>query len=662
MKIKSIEYSNFRNFRNKGKIEFDTDGKITVIYGENGDGKTTLHQLFQWILYGNTSFNKTATKKMYNLSYAESIANSEPFYVYGQMELIHNNEDYLVRREWQYKKAPSGTITQRTEGSSFLLQKKDEKGNWKKLEHPDLVIEDMLPSGLSPYFFFDGETMIADLKTNGKESASKLKKALFSIFELDYLEEALADLGDPNRRKSGTVFGILKDEKARLEEKHTEDVKERENLKYINMLEKKIEEHKERLEKLKKQYRDNESTRTKISEKIGKKQATKELEDIRQDYDNQIEVFEECCQKEKNEFGKEITNNYSYLLVSKTAENAKERLYLEVQQEDEKIPKDLAKALLKELLHSKTCICGNPIHKNEKECFEKWLACFPPASYKSTYARYKAYMDKYQTDYDPENLEEHFKKQIYYNDKIREYRKKIKEIDEKIKDNDAVDDLIEQRQKIETENAELSDEIEIEQSELGNAQHQLKLRKRNQKKIDTKAKDLEAINAKIKIAEEVYEELQNRLRDETNEYTDGLRTSIQQLIEEMLTSKRSVDLTKDFQLQVTDSHGDESKSEGQFAVVSFAYIIGILKVLKQYGNLKEKEYPLVLDGPFSKLDATQKNNVLTTIPQYVPQTIIFSKDPLDDILDDGEIGQVWTIESNEEKNKAKVVKEEPSWK
>lgn len=74
----------------------------------------------------------------------------------------------------------------------------------------------------------------------------------------------------------------------------------------------------------------------------------------------------------------------------------------------------------------------------------------------------------------------------------------------------------------------------------------------------------------------------------------------------MLTSKREVQLSEDFQLQVKDSYGDESKSEGQFAVISFAYIGGILKVLKSYKKLADKEYPLILDGPFSKLDDEQK--------------------------------------------------------
>ena len=68
MKIKNIQYYNFRNFAEQGKIDFSTDGKITVVYGTNGDGKTTLHQLFQWILYGRVNFNRTTSAdRLYNL-------------------------------------------------------------------------------------------------------------------------------------------------------------------------------------------------------------------------------------------------------------------------------------------------------------------------------------------------------------------------------------------------------------------------------------------------------------------------------------------------------------------------------------------------------------------------------------------------------------------
>ena len=122
----------------------------------------------------------------------------------------------------------------------------------------------------------------------------------------------------------------------------------------------------------------------------------------------------------------------------------------------------------------------------------------------------------------------------------------------------------------------------------------------------------------------------------------------------MLTSRRTVDVSQEFAVRVTDSYNDESKSEGQFAVVSFAYIGGILKMLKSEEDLSEKEYPLILDGPFSKLDPDQRQNVVNTIPQFAPQVIIFSKDDLHDVFDSDVIGRVWTIVSNDEKNVARV--------
>jgi hypothetical protein len=122
----------------------------------------------------------------------------------------------------------------------------------------------------------------------------------------------------------------------------------------------------------------------------------------------------------------------------------------------------------------------------------------------------------------------------------------------------------------------------------------------------------------------------------------------------MLTSKRTVTVSSDFFVRVFDSYDDESKSEGQFAVVSFAYIGGILKLLKGQEALKPKEYPLVLDGPFSKLGDDHRRNVIETIPDYAPQIIIFSKDDLQKDFNADKIGCVWTIQSNEEKNVASV--------
>ena len=192
MKIRTIEYENFRNFKEHGVIKCSTDGKMTIIYGKNGDGKTTLHQLFQWIIYGHVKFNKTTTDHLYNLSFESEQEYGTVFDVMGRIDFEHDSSLYSLTRKYTYKK---GIDDSEKIGEQLSLQKRDDDYNWKRVERPTETMEKLLPSGLSEYFFFDGESMIADLRVKGKDSAGKLRKALYSMFDLDVIEAALGHIG-----------------------------------------------------------------------------------------------------------------------------------------------------------------------------------------------------------------------------------------------------------------------------------------------------------------------------------------------------------------------------------------------------------------------------------------------------------------------------------
>ena len=87
------------------------------------------------------------------------------------------------------------------------------------------------------------------------------------------------------------------------------------------------------------------------------------------------------------------------------------------------------------------------------------------------------------------------------------------------------------------------------------------------------------IKKKMGILMRVKEYLQEKKQEESVKYSKKLEENIQSLVNQMLTSKRTVYVSPEFAVRVTDSFNDESKSEGQFAVVSFAYIGGILTML-----------------------------------------------------------------------------------
>lgn len=321
----------------------------------------------------------------------------------------------------------------------------------------------------------------------------------------------------------------------------------------------------------------------------------------------------------------------------------------------------MSKELLINLLTNDYCICGNPIHDKERAEYKRLKGFFPPSSYKATYDKYQRYIEKHTYSYDSERLLRYLKKIVELKAQIRETEEQIEEIDVEIKNSGNVDELIERRTELERKQIpELEKTIRKCNADIEYDQKQLNEREKRYVKTESANTEIEKYNNQIAFVENVLVALQERVKNDTEDYVNTLQRDIQFLLKTMLTSKREVSLSDDFQLQVKDNHGDESKSEGQFAVVSFAYIVGILKVLKSHEKLKNKEYPLVLDGPFSKLDEDQKRNVLNTIPKYVPQVIILTKDSLYDVLEKEEIGKEYTITSNEHKNNA-IIKEGYLW-
>lgn len=354
MKISKLVFENFRNFRDYCCIEFPTDGSVSVIYGPNGVGKTTMHQLFQWIFYGEVHFNKTASNKMYNLEYEDEAKYHQMFSVLGAVDFQHPDKDgtteyYSLRREWRYRKEQS---------ESKLLEKKvilSKKigDDWKMVPgDPGVVIEQILPKGLSQYFFFDGESMIADLNQKGREAAKSLRKALYSIFDLDIYDQAIVHIGSESSGAS-TVLGKLYLSRAENStDKHIIEARGqyRQALNKVAALEQTIEECKSSIETYRSEARE-------LSEKIGNNPSRAQLEKRRKSLKSAIKSIETAIQQEMKAFGKTAMANYPYLLLSRVVEQAQFRIGLKV--EDQQLLPGLRKELILSLLNESTCICGN---------------------------------------------------------------------------------------------------------------------------------------------------------------------------------------------------------------------------------------------------------------------------------------------------------------
>lgn len=653
MRIKSIEFENFRNFKDRGKIICSTDGRVTIIYGKNGDGKTTLHQLLHWIFYGSVNFNKTTNDLLYNITFEANCPAGSQFEVMGRIEFEHEGSDYLLRRTQYYEKTMFDGS--KPTGMEFELQKKDADNNWKTVqEKPEEAIEQLLPSGLSEYFFFDGESMIADLKVKSEDSAKKLRASLYSMFDLDIWDMAIDHIGDTKHKP--TVIGKLYFQKG-------DDVPGSElsitkaNIEKVQSI---IDKTTTKLSDLRAERDEKKRSVKELSELIGSTKSRTEFEKQRKHFQKQQEDYLKYLELEQSMFGDEVMASYPRLLISKAIRDAKAKIQLKI--DNSTLPTGVNKALIEYLLdqNTTTCICGNPLCDADKEHIRAYLSMLPPKSFSSLYHEFSTTVENWGKKYNRKKTEDYIRRALNDIEQAEHCEEQIREIDAEQKKSADIEKYVTARQNAEARIVELEQLITAAEVDLRKANAALKKYMADFDKLSKDNQKAAEAQRRIDIMEEVKAHFVRKLTEASDTYSKRLQDNIQELLDTMLTSKRKVSVSSDFAVRVFDSYENESKSEGQFAIVSFAYIGGILRMLQSEDHLAGKEYPLILDGPFSKLDMDQRQNVVDTIPSFAPQVILFSKDSLQDVFSPEQIGRVWTISSNAEKNVA-TVKEGYHW-
>ena len=188
MIIKKLTMHNFGVYASTNVLEFNGKKPVVLIGGMNGRGKTTILEAILLGLYGSNSFayteSKYATYGQYLKSYVNKTDGTMETYV--EIEFFMDKagkEQYCVRREWSgssQRVREKISVKKNGEEDRFLTQ------NWS------MFVENVLPSALSNFFFFDGEK-IADLAV--EETSEQMKESIKAMLGITVLDVLQGDIG-----------------------------------------------------------------------------------------------------------------------------------------------------------------------------------------------------------------------------------------------------------------------------------------------------------------------------------------------------------------------------------------------------------------------------------------------------------------------------------
>lgn len=661
MKIKSIQFSNFGCYKGiHPLISFSTSGdkNVTIILGANKTGKTTLVQAFLWCLYGEVSpnygiINSEIKTEMKHLSSCD---------VFVEIILFHAGREYTIRRTQRFSKLNESI---KNEESLLKIQYKETSGEQQLIPLRDCsdTIQNILPKGLSDYFFYEGERFV-DI------SKKDVATAVRGLMGLDAISVARDHL-DPKRAASV----ISKMKKGLL----LGDPQKNDHLKQ-NLAEKQEEREKilERIETSKQEQEYFLRRKEDFVEMLSNNEYAKSLQIKRKNLESDIKFGEDNIARS----AKQILSHFQQGALSFFSLPLIESAMKVIENQGKKGEgiTDMRQPAIDQILQRKRCICGCNLEENEgaRKHLLMERSLLPPAELGTVLHSYKQILLSYR------DLSKGYIEGIDNN--YQEWRKSIRFLDDKNKDIEKVsDDLLSTGlidiERIESDYQENEEKIKELQKKYENliekkavCEHEIE---KLQKEIDSlveKTDSNKKIIRYIAYADALFNMLNKSYSDREHEVKIDLNESINSIFSEMYHGHRKVIINDNYQIKLLTTIGASQEeiadTGGLRAIKNFAYITGLVDIARKRiarkkssdeENFHETEpYPLIMDAPFSATDEKHIENISKIIPSIAEQVIIIvmQKDwaYAKAIIKD-KIGKSYTIENIENSETRSKIRE-----
>jgi len=611
MKLESMRLYNFRQFYGEQRIRFSVDKKknVTIVNGVMGAGKTSLHRAFVWCLYGE--WDEQTRGQIVN----KRAINESPLNVKVetsvQMVFTHAGERYTAVRTLQVVKTSESTWQPLGE-SGLSLTKITLSGQHETIRNAQNFLEFILPSSVSPYFFFDGE-QIDEFVKPGHET--KVKSAVRNVLRIEVLERARHHLDavardyqkDLKSRASGRLQLLLvtkegaqselDDAQKRLEELRTEK----------GLANKQIEELNERLRQI---------------------ESVKEWEEKKRGVQSQLQ----SCEKTRERIWAEVKDlvNRSYVQMSMPVILKATKL-LDEKRERGEIPPGIREQFIQDLINRGECICkrpiieGSPEHQHLARLLQRSVSTYLTNAVVQCAGDLRSLAAN--TGDTLGQIKERMVEKAKMEDDIDAYSQELTDISQHLLQFD-----VEEVRLLEKKRKDHQDRLYSIIGDIGRKEERIEVLHRA---IETSQRDIEKAQVTEKRARRLQKSLSlaTRAHEAVDRMCDvfaadmrkRIQTEAKQIFQRLVWKEsqfQDICLSEDYSLEVLDRWGLPARRElsaGERQVLSLAFIIAMARVAGE-------EAPLVVDTPFGRLSSAPRQSITKNIPELLEQLILFVTD------------------------------------
>ena len=187
----SLTVENFGPFKGTQTIDFTNENGVTIIWGNNGRGKTTLLNIFRYALFGRYKNRRGTEVELTTLPNIEG--RTEGKYNFKVvLKMMNNGTKYELTRQCKVRQGIS-VPKNNDDYESFVFLK--ENGSVLAPDNRNHVLKAIMPDEVSRFFLFDGELLqeYEELLLEGTDIGVKIKDSIEKILGVPVLTNSAID-------------------------------------------------------------------------------------------------------------------------------------------------------------------------------------------------------------------------------------------------------------------------------------------------------------------------------------------------------------------------------------------------------------------------------------------------------------------------------------